>query len=908
MKKPLEHYAEKRHFEKTPEPAADHLPQRAGPLLFGIQMHAATRLHYDLRLELDGVLKSWAVPKGLSLDTEDKHLAVEVEDHPFDYLLFEGLIPKNEYGGGEVILWDTGIYQPDEPQEMCTADRETQQDHVRKSLAEGKLSFLLRGSKAKGSWTLVRMKDEKNWLLIKHRDPYVSEDRKLTDLVQSAVSGLTVEDLKNGRLPPDARQFRCVEQATSETALPPKLMPMLASTTDKPFDHPDWIFEPKLDGIRCLALIQCDEVKLISRNGLDISRQFPDLTNALKAQRLRNTVLDGEIIAYGEDGAGSFYNTITRLKQEKAGDIERETARMKSIFHPFDLLLLEGIDMRACGLIARKLKLGQILLSHELISPVAYSEGDGHAMFDVSVQAGFEGVVAKRKDSRYELGRRSDSWRKVKAFKSSEFIVGGWKKGLGSRTDSFGSLMLGILQDGKFTYCGNVGSGFNDGHLGNLKSRLEALTQSDCPFVPKLPAKSGTWVKPEIVVEVKYSEWTPDGSLRHPVFVRVRDDVPLQQATVEQRATIGTADTSAAGGNGLQMADASLLEQLDRDKQNIVLEIEGNELPVTNLDKVYWPKSEVLPEAICKRDYLKYLAQVGHAMLTHLRDRPFTMIRMPEGIEGERFFQKHWDAKLPPFVETLELYSGSKKEDHKYVLCNNLATLLWLGQIGSLEAHVWGSRIAKEPDGAHLSIQTTGSEETIDKSILNYPDYISFDMDPYLYSGKEKEGEEPEFNHQAFDNAKKVAMHLKELIEAIGLIPYVKTTGKTGIHIFAPIQRTLTFDQTRQICEAMSTLILSEYPDEVTTEWSVVKRTGKTFLDYNMNARSKTLAAAYSPRSLPGAFVSMPITWEELPEIYPTDFTFEVAVQSLKEKGDAWGSILEDKRLLDLGSIGLKVS
>lgn len=897
--KALKRYAEKRHFEKTPEPGAEEASGRQGPLLFGIQKHAATRLHYDLRLELDGVLKSWAVPKGLSLDPGQKHLAVQVEDHPFDYLIFEGLIPEHEYGGGEVILWDTGIYQPDEPPELYAQTREEQETHVRKALEKGKLGFTLRGSKAKGSWALVRMKDERNWLLFKHKDGFEDPERDLTELAESALSGLTIEDLKSGALPADSSGLRALERENRLVSAPKKPMPMLASSADKPFDHPDYIFEPKLDGIRVLALIEGTSVKLISRNGLDITKQFPEIVKALAGQRLRQTLIDGEILAYGPDGKGNFFNTLNRLKQSNPLDVDRKAAELYCIYYPFDLLHLEGIDMMGYPLMARKLKLGQILLPNPSIRVVTYVEEDGKTTYEASVAAGFEGVVAKKRDSRYEMGRRSDCWRKIKPFQSAEFVVGGWTKGEGGRSQSLGSLMVGVFDDErKLVYAGNVGSGFNEDSLTAMKARLEALETKECPFTPKLPAKAGRWVKPDLIIEVKYLEWTPHGSLRAPVFLRVREDVRIQEVTMEGQLAEPNPEEQAGG------SDASgILKQLDADKESLTLEVEGSQVKVSSLNKLYWPKSEDLAEPITKRDLLRYLASVGPYMLTHLRDRPFTMIRMPEGIHGERFFQKHWDAKLPEFVSTVDLYSESKKVDQRYIVCNNLATLLWLGQVASLESHVWASRYAKEPDGAHLSMQATGGVEQIESSILNYPDYISFDMDPYLYSGKEKEGEEPEFNEKAFDNAKEIALRFKEMIESIGLTPFIKTTGKTGLHIFAPIQRTLTFEEVRALCEVLSNFLVRERPAEVTTEWAVVKRTGKTFLDYNMNVRSKTLAAAYSPRSGAGAHVSMPFDWSELPKLYPYQFTFQNAIKRLSERGDAWKDIISHKRALDLNAL-----
>lgn len=889
---PLEDYAEKRDLGKTPEPGV-RVPTRAGPLLFTIQKHDATRLHYDLRLELDGVLKSWAVPKGLSLDPADKHLAVMVEDHPFDYMLFEGVIPEGNYGAGEVVVWDAGVYQPDEPPSAALGTREEQQAHVRKALADGKLSFRLRGQKCKGSWALVRMKDEPNWLLFKHHDGLEAEGRDLQADGRSAISGLTIEDLQAGRLPPDGHHLRTVEAAEAEDPFPAKLAPMLAVPAEKAFVHEDWFFEPKLDGVRALAVVKGAEVQLVSRYGNDVGRQFPEVVAALARQGLRDTILDGEIVAFGEDGRPSWYETLRRLKQENEFDIQRESARAPCAYFPFDLVRLEGVDLARCRLDARKLKLGQVLLPDPRISPVAHVSRDGATLYQAALAAGFEGMVAKRASSRYEMGKRSDAWLKIKPRQSAEFIVGGLTDGEGSRKSTFGALMLGVWEEGgRLNWVGNVGSGFDDETLRDLDARLRALAQPECPFDPPPPTK-GVWVTPTQVAEVAFAEWGPTGVLRQPVFMRMRDDAdPAAAVAVQVEAATAPAPHRASADE--------LLEQLASPKANLTLDVEGCQIALSNLDKVYWPSGPALEAPVTKRDFLRYLAAVGEWMIPHLRDRPLTMIRMPEGIHGERFYQKHWEASRPDFVETVDLYSESAKRDAPYVMVNNLPTLLWLGQVGCLEFHVMAARYAKEPDGAHLGMEVGGSAEAMERSILNYPDFLCFDLDPYTYSGEEKEGDEPELNRAGFHQAVIVAKRLKELVEQIGLSVFVKTTGKTGLHVFAPIQRTMTFDETRALCGTLCQFVVREMPEVATVEWQTGKRTGRVFLDYNMNARSKNLGAAFSPRATPGAWVSMPLTWDELETAYPADFGFDSALAKTRERGDPWAGILSTKQLIRL--------
>src|SRR2546425_277512 len=780
----LADYAAKRSFDATPEPAPAALAPRKGPLLFVIQQHAARRLHYDLRLECDGVLKSWAVPKGPSLDPSEKRLAAQTEDHPFDYASFEGVIPAGQYGAGEMIVWDCGVYSPDEGGTWFH-DREEAERRVREALEKGKLGFLLRGEKVKGSFALVRMADKKNWLLIKHKDRFVAATDP-TALDRSVLSGVNLDDVKAVPVQRIAAEQLAAHGAPE--AMPAKLAPMHAELGDAPFDHADWMWEPKLDGYRALAFISDKGVSLKSRRGLELGA-FPRLEAELAKQAVNAMVLDGELVAFDADGKPAF-NAMQNVQPNTP-----------VVFYCFDLLHFAGLNLRKAPYRDRRRWLAQCLLPSPLVQLVHASE-EGKALHKAALESGLEGVVGKHKASVYEAGERSSSWLKVKA------------------------------------------------------------TQSD------------------------------DGFLRAPVFLRFRDDIkPKEVRRQMPRKASPPEDDNEIG---------AILRQLDNAKTSLTLAVGAHQIRLTHLDRVYWPADPALKQpAVTKRDLLRYLAQVSPFMLPHLADRPLTMIRMPEGIAGERFFQKHWDHDLPGFAETITVFSEHKDERHDYLLCNNLPTLLWLAQSGTLEFHVWHSRAKPGPDAPDKSIDYSSSLAALESSVLNYPDYVVFDIDPYIYSGREAPGEEPELNTVAFEKGKEVAFHLRELLASMGLSAVVKTSGKTGLHVFVPIERTLDFDAARKVSEMVGRHLVRQHPKDVTVEWSVPKRTGKIFMDYNMNVRGKTLNVAYSPRGVAGAPMSMPLTWDELAKAHPLDFRLTNAAERLARTGDRWRDALKNKQSLE---------
>jgi bifunctional non-homologous end joining protein LigD len=911
---PLGPYAAKRSFARTPEPGPAAAAKRTGPLLFVVQKHAARRLHYDFRLELDGVLKSWAVPKGPSLDTRDKRMAVAVEDHPFEYASFEGVIPPMEYGAGRVIVWDCGVYSPDEGQVYSFGDRAEAEERVRKELARGKLSLFLRGEKLKGSFTLVRTRAEKQWLLIKHRDRFAEESDILVHN-RSVLCGMALDDLSSDRAPRREDALGLTPRGTPE-AMPASLAPMLATTSEGSRFDADWLFEPKLDGYRALAFIRGHSVRLNSRRGLDLTELFPEIVSDLAGQAIDGMVLDGEIVALGEDGRPSFNALQNRAQLKTPQEIANAERRTPAIFVCFDLLHFAGINLRAARYADRRRYLAQCVLPSQRIQLV-HVEDNAEQLYAAALRSGYEGIMAKRRDGIYQPGRRTSAWLKVKPVQSAEFVIGGRTRGKGER-EPLGALLLGYWERGELRYAGHVGSGLSETGVAELTRRARELTRKTSPFTEKPPVhRPTTWLEPRLVAEVSFAEWTPAGLLRAPVFVRLRNDVPAR--SVRKPAATGAASypTAAAGARydpaALQAPAAAasrsstaprdeigaVMHQLLGKGARIDLAVQGSRVRLTNLDRVYWPADAATRQpAITKRDFIRYLAAVSPMMLPHLQDRPLTMIRMPEGISGERFFQKHWDQERPEFVETVEVFSEHKDERHRCILANNLPTLLWLGQNGTLEFHVWHSRAEVEADACTRSTDYATSLESLEASVLNYPDYLVFDLDPYIYSGKEPKGAEPEFNHRGFAAGKKVAFWLRELLRQMSLQAIVKTTGKTGLHVFVPIERTVTFDSARRICETVGTFVLKEHPKEVTLEWSVEKRTGKIFIDYNMNVRGKTLAAAYSPRGSAGAPVSMPLTWEELESAEPPDFTIANAASRLEKTGDRWHDALLKKQSL----------
>lgn len=560
--------------------------------------------------------------------------------------------------------------------------------------------------------------------------------------------------------------------------------------------------------------------------------------------------------------------------------------RVMLIYYVFDLLYLDGYDLCGARLLDRKELLKNALVTTARIRLVDYFTGDGKIIFEAAMKQGLEGIVAKQADSVYEAGKRSQNWLKIKSTLSDEFVIGGYSLVRGGREQTLSSLLLGYFDtEGKLRFAGHAGSGFDEDTLKHLRNRLDAMRTERSPFADVFELNAPTtWVRPELVAEVKFSQWTRDGRLRAPVFLRLREDkAPAEVIGREAMKTTKTHHPPAS--DSLK----TILEQLQGPGEAFSIEVEGSRISLSHLEKILWPAAAGHP-AYTKRDLLVYLAGVSPYMLPHLKDRPLTLSRYPDGIYSEHFYQKHWGQAIPYFVEQVHIHE-EKGTSSQYLVCNNLSTLLWLGQAANLELHTWYSRINARPE--------TDEDITGIDSWLDYPDFLVFDLDPYIYSGKEASGAEPELNREGFDKTCEAALWLKKVLNSLSLKAFVKTSGKTGLHIFVPIKRNLDYRAVRQVAETTGQFLVQKHPREITLEWSTEKRLGKVFLDWGQNVRGKTLASIYSPRPAPEATVSTPLEWEELGKVYPPDFTLATLPDRLKKTGDLWKDILADAKDLE---------
>lgn len=885
----LDDYRRKRDFGRTPEPDGGSLPVAEGPLRFVVHKHAASRLHYDLRIELDGVLKCWALPKGPSASPGEGRFAARAEDHPLAYAGFEGVIPERQYGAGPSLIWDAGTFSPDDKGKTFWDDRAGAEEQLRGEIAAGKLSVTFRGRKLKGSWALVRMKDEDGqWLMLKHRDVAASETGDILADGASVATGLSIEDLRAGR---QASQLSGQTWDFSPATLPGARLsplahvePMLATAEPIP-STPGYSFEPKLDGIRVIAYLEHGRVELRSRGGHDITAGYPSLVALLRQQPAATAILDGEIVAIGSQGQPSFELLQQRMNLHDAEAVAAAERDIPVVFFVFDLVYLDGYHLDRAPLHGRREALARLLLPAPHVAQVATIPLPQDEAFEAAVAAGFEGIIAKRDDSRYEAGRRSTMWLKRKALDRDVFLVAGWTAGTGHRSTSFGGLIIGERHDGALEYRGKVGSGFTDSDVATIRRELDAAPRTDSPFgVPTPDDRAAHWVEPRLQILVEYANRTAAGVLRAPVFKGLVD-------------AAGRVDRSPRLEHRPAATGIEVLAQLDRLRSRGSIEGPGWTVPVTNLDKVLWPADEG-GVGVTKRNLLRYAARIFPCIERHIANRPLTLLRFPDGIERQRFYQKHWEGELPPFVETVNAYSEGEGVDQQLLLCNNLPTLLWLCQVADLEWHATLSRIVPGPDGAELPASFTGSGDALEASVLNYPDFMLFDLDPYIYAGTERAGEEPQPNAAAFARTAEVALSLKEILDSLGLKAFVKTSGATGLHLFVPLQREFDFGIVRAAANTICLELLSRRPKDVTMEWATNRRMGKVFLDANQNARHKNLAVAYSPRAKIGAPVSMPLRWEQVGATSPTDFTLETVPGLVAAQGDAWASIFEAKQSL----------
>ncbi|MFB3902763.1 MAG: DNA ligase D [Acidobacteriota bacterium] len=816
---PLKTYYEKRDFGRTPEPKGKEHKETG--FSFVVQEHAATRLHYDFRLELEGVFKSWAVPKGPSYDTREKRLAVHVEDHPVEYGSFEGIIPKDEYGGGTVMVWDQGTWAPLDKDPVA-------------SYRKGVMKFRLEGQKLRGAWTLIRMKPrageedaKENWLLIKERDEYVrplSEFDVTKEMPRSALSGRSLEEIAAAKddiwhskdVSVDVDLIKALRGAR-KGKLPDFVAPQLATLVDEIPRTGNWIFEIKLDGYRELCRIDNREVRFVSRNGKDWTSHFPSLASSVRVLPVRSALLDGEIVVVLPDGTTSFQALQNALSGESKGRL---------VYYVFDALHLEGYDLRGVRLSDRKKILRHLLLPLPPDSPVRLSdhfEGEGDVFLREACRHSLEGVICKRADRPYVSGRTRE-WLKIKCLKRQEFVVIGFTDPSGGRK-GLGALLLGVHnEERKLVFAGKVGTGFTERSLKELKSRLSSL-EVDTPAIvdpPKGAAARGVhWVSPKLVAEVAFSEWTQDGQLRHPSFQGLREDKMPGEVVREKAAH--TAETFQKPAPGLRSSNRGGPAQArSRAKAK-----EGETKTRFAGVKLTHPDRLVYPEAgITKRALAEYYEAAGNRILPHVKDRPLTLIRCPDGWDKDCFFQKHIDQKSPSSVKPVPIEEDG--EEKCYVAVDSMAGLMYFVQMGVLEFHPWGAKIDD----------------------LDRPDRMIFDLDP-----------DPSV---AWPKVVETARLLRELLAMLELRAFVKTTGGKGLHVVVPLQRRNDWAEVKGFSKAIVEKLVQVQPKSYTSSASKAGRSGRIYLDYLRNAKGSNAVAAYSTRAKHGAPVAVPVTWEEL--------------------------------------------
>jgi bifunctional non-homologous end joining protein LigD len=919
----LNEYNSKRNFKNTPEPsgvARDTLQRdKKERLRFVIQKHDASKLHYDFRLETkDGVLLSWAVPKGPSLDPRQKRLAVETEDHPLDYIDFEGVIPEGNYGAGTVIVWDIGTY---------TTDRDTRQQ-----FHDGKISFTLNGTKIKGSFALIRIKQRhKQWLLIKADDEYSSAETSQPDLTvtspESVLTGRTNDELAKKNLAGQKKSGKKEGQgpqsllllldnninAKKNSQFPQLVKPMLAGHTDRPFDNKNWVYEVKWDGVR--AILFHDRAKAMaeiqSRNGKNITYRYPEITKAIGAVLKSNEsiVLDGEIVVLNKDGIPDFQMHQKRMNVESQREIEFLSNEIPATYFVFDILYIDGRNVEELQLSDRRKILESVIAKDsKRIHISEYIEEKGKALFKSVIERHLEGIVAKEKHSKYRQGIRSSAWLKIKGILTQDCIVIGYTKGEGNRQDYFGSLILAAY-DGtgkKLRFIGHSGSGFGFDQLKETLTVMQRLRteNNSCPvdYVPYTNGKP-TWLRPELVAEVKFSGWTQDLIMRAPIFLRFRYDKQPTECLIEQQQQQQVQqeiDQDNMIGNGVSRKEREEEGEEGEEKGGYTATMPVlREVKFSNLDKIYWPSTGRLKKELTKRDLIEYYDKISKFILPHLQNRPLSLKRYPDGITGKSFYHKNWIQEKPDFAKTIQVFSESKNGIVNYLICNNKETLLWIANLGCIEMHSWYSRVHDFNACNSTANCSSSSPLPLDeeKCGLDTPDFVVFDLDPYIYSGKEKEGEEPEYNVKGFKATVDVALDLKDLLGQLHIDSYVKTSGKTGLHIFIPVAPIYGYNQTRTFAEIIGKMLSRRNPGKITMEWNSSNRKGKVFFDYNQNAKGKTLASIFSVRPTASASVSMPVEWRELSDIQPSDFTLVNVPEILSAKrSNAWSTIYQKKQ------------
>lgn len=892
----LEKYAEKRDFTKTAEPKAGRSKDKEH-LMFVIQKHDASRLHYDFRLEMDGVLKSWAVPKGPSTDPKTKRLAMMVEDHPFDYANFEGIIPQGEYGGGTVIVWDEGTYEPIEE----IKGKKAQEKHLLQQLKAGSLKIKLHGEKLEGEYALVKTHGmgENGWLLIKHNDKFASTN-DITKEDESILSGKTIEqmektsekvwqhgheedveqpkkgskkktlakpaeemvgeNLAEGQVDTPVINTAELIKAAPKAAIPQNIQPMKATLVDEPFDDPDWLYEVKWDGYRAIASINKGQVDLISRNNKTFNDKFYSIHNILQSWKM-NVVLDGEILVLNDKGISDF-GALQNWRSEADGEL---------VFYVFDILWYEGKSLMGLPLIQRQAILHDILPTNDdHIRQSKVFNASGVDFFNAAERMGLEGIIAKKASSVYTADLRSREWLKIKVHQRQEVIITGFTKNEGT-SKAFSALTLGVYDNGTLKYVGKVGTGFNDKVQKEMMAQFKPLITDKSPFDvepdvdkpsrfrPKRLGAKPTWLKPELVCEVAYAEVTSDGVFRQASFKGMRMDKKAKDVVLETPKDTNETVKEADEETKPETHNEAVKPPKDKDRKTLlnptdetqVRKICGHELKFTHLSKVYWPEDNVT-----KRDMFNYYYRVAEYILPYLKDRPMSLNRFPNGIHGSSFYQKDVAGKAPDWVKNTFPYTTSEGEHKEYLVGTDEAYLLWMASLGCIEMNPWFSRV-QSPDN---------------------PDYCVIDLDP---------------DKNTFDQVVAAALEVKKVLDAIDVPSYPKTSGSTGMHIYIPLSAKYSYDQSQMFAKLIVSLVHKQIPDYTSLERMVANRKGKMYLDFLQNRPGATIAGPYSLRPKVGATVSMPLTWDEVkPGLTMKDFTIFNSIDRLKETGDLFKGVL----------------
>jgi len=865
-------YKKKRSFAETPEPTGG--KNTANELRFVIQKHAASRLHYDFRLEMDGVLKSWAVPKGPSTDPAVKRLAMMVEDHPYDYRDFEGIIPKGQYGGGTVIVWDEGTYEPIEE----TETKKGQEKLLLKQLKSGSLKFRLHGQKLNGEFALVhtRGQGDNAWLLIKHRDAYakttditkkeksVLSDKTITQVEKSSdnIYGQTrrpgSKDKKEIVTKVNRRKSITSKNSTAakgkKAPFPKNIVPMLATLVDKPFDEQGWLYEVKWDGYRAIAYLDKGKIDIRSRNNISYTEKFYPVSNALKQYNI-NAVLDGEVIVAGNTGISNFGH-LQNWRSEADGKLK---------YYVFDILWLERNSLLHLPLEERRDILRQVITQNDTIYISENFEATGTEFYAAAAKMGLEGIIAKKAGSEYVPGARSREWLKIKTNKRQEVIIGGFTNNEDS-SRPFSSLLVGVYDKGRFNYIGKIGTGFSAEKQKEMMKQFKPLITKKIPFDvepdinkpsrfrPNPPKAKATWLKPQLVCEVSYSELTADGVMRHPAFEGMRIDKPAKEVILEKEANT----KKVIKEKSILYTKKALTIQskthpktfLNPTDETQVRKINGHELTFTNLSKIYWPK-----EKITKRDMMNYYYQAAPYMLPYMKNRPQSLNRHPNGITGESFYQKDVTGKVPGWIKTFP-YHTSDGADKNFMVCMDEGDILYIASLGCIEMNPWSSRI-QSPDN---------------------PDWCIIDLDP---------------DRNSFGQVIEAANVTRQVLNSAGVDCYCKTSGSTGLHIYIPLGAKYTYEESKEFGRLIATIVHEQLPKFTSLERTISKRKGKMYLDFLQNRPGATLATAYSIRPKPGATVSMPLHWEELKKgLKMQDFTIHNAISRIRSEGDIFRPVL----------------